>query len=117
MILAILHKKGLNAMHYVVNARLVNGTPQLSVIDLQSGQIRLRWKMEKIQEMFDSGEIKRDEFLQPDKYGMNLLLKNLFLIACTHDLEQNTPLQIKTGHKKLKISNNWNFKLNFGQMK
>lgn len=104
-------------MHYVVNASLVNGIPQLSVIDLQSGQIRLRWKMEKIQEMFDSGEIKREEFLQPDKYGMNLLLKNLFLIACAQDLNQNKRLPVSTGHKKLQNRDDWDFQLNFGHMK
>ena len=69
-------------MQYVINARLINGVPQLRVIDRTSGQVKMRWKLEQIKEMFESGEIQETEFLQPEKYGMNLLVKNLFLIAC-----------------------------------
>jgi len=74
-------------MQYVVSASLQNGKPQLRVVDLETGRVRICWKLEKIQEMFESGEIKREEFLQPQKYGMNLLLKNLFLIACNQNLD------------------------------
>ena len=104
-------------MQYVVNASIENGTPQLKVIDLQSGQVRLRWKMEKIQEMFDTGEIKREEFLQPDKYGMGLLLKNLFLIACAQDLHQNCPYQNTVSHQSPGTTDDWQFIPRIGHMK
>ncbi|MCG8324490.1 MAG: hypothetical protein MI673_03160 [Thiotrichales bacterium] len=67
-------------MHYIVQASMNKGVPQLCVIESGTGQVRLRWKLEQIQDMFDNNEIRQEEFLQPEKYGMNLLVKNLFLI-------------------------------------
>ncbi|MDX1519532.1 MAG: hypothetical protein R3318_05370 [Gammaproteobacteria bacterium] len=104
-------------MHYVVKASLNNGIPQLSVIDLATGRVRLCWRLEKIQEMFDRGEILQEEFLQPEKYGMKLLLRNLFLIACAQELETGHTLRPATRITKSANYTNWLFKPVIGTMK
>ena len=104
-------------MHYVVTASLNDGVPQLRVIDLRSGQVRLSWKMEMIQKMFENGEIKREEFLHPEKYGMNLLLKNLFLIACAHDLEHDNCTSGVNNRNSQRTFDDWQFSLNPGPAK
>ena len=53
-------------MQYIVSANLKNGVPQLSVINAVTSRVCIRWKLEKIKEMFETGEIKQDEFLQPE---------------------------------------------------
>ncbi len=97
-------------MQYVIEARLENGEPELSVIDRLSGHVKLRWRLERIHEMFDSGEIKREEFLQPEKYGMQLLLKNLFLIACAQNLEACET-------RAMSRKDDWQFNLSVGPHK
>lgn len=103
-------------MLYVVNARLVNGSPELRIINPHTGHVRMRWRMEKIEEMFESGEIRREEFLQPEKYGMKLLLKNLFLIACSESLEK-PPRPSATATTDPSTADHWRFSPRIGHSK
>ncbi len=86
-------------MKFVVRASYQDNQPTLQVLDLDSGRICLRWRPEAIQGMFDTGVIDKQEFLQPDKYGMQLLLDNLFLISCRHnpDPPQQDPCMATAG--------------------
>lgn len=77
-------------MQYVVEASLNKGQPRLRVIDARTGQTRLEWGLVKVNEMLESGEIKQEDFLKPERYGMNLLLKNLFLLSCADGLSTRT---------------------------
>ena len=77
-------------MKFWVDARFVNGKPHLRVVDLDSGRVRLDWGLVKTREMLDSGQIPRDVFLKPERYGMQLLVRNLFLLACTEDKEMES---------------------------
>ena len=99
-------------MQYIVSANLKNGVPQLSVINAVTSRVCIRWKLEKIKEMFETGEIKQDEFLQPEKYGMNLLIKNLFLISCSQEL--NLADFDAHGHKQ---NTSWFSNIKLGPMK
>lgn len=104
-------------MQYVVRASFKDGKPQLSVIDLDTRRVCFRWKLEKIQEMFESEEIKQEEFSQPQKYGMNLLLKNLFLISCTRDLNHHRQDNQCNTNKKPVPDGIWPFNVLMGPMK
>lgn len=107
-------------MQYIVHANFVDGKPQLCVIEQGTGRVRLRWRMEKIQEMFENGEIKPEEFLQPDKYGMKLLVKNLFLIACGESLASrpgDARNDATYSTDKTTPAGDWRFTPRFGHMK
>lgn len=73
-------------MRYVVEAKYTKGQPRLRVLDADSRTVRLEWSLVKVREMLAAGEIPEHDFLQPQRYGMNLLLKNLFLLACAEEL-------------------------------
>jgi len=75
-------------MNFVVEACYINEKPRLRILDACSRRVLLQWELHQVTDMFESGEIREEEFLQPEKYGMSLLVKNLFLIACIHDLKQ-----------------------------
>ncbi len=96
-------------MRYVVEARYINSQPRLRVLDADSRTVYLEWSLTKVQEMLDSGEIEQDEFLKPERYGMNLLVKNLFLLACVENMEKesacNSAMIINIGPKSLKSCN------------
>lgn len=59
----LLHQAGNNTRKYIIRAKFQNGEPQFSIIDTETNQVHLRWKLEKIEEIFENGEIKREEFL------------------------------------------------------
>lgn len=69
-------------MKFIVDARLENGEPRLRLVDADTGAIKFVWSLVAINGMFDQGDIDPDDFLHPQRYGMNLLIKNLFLISC-----------------------------------
>ena len=69
-------------MYYLVDARYINHQPQLRVLSAETGQVILQWRLEQVTDMFHNGEIAEEDFLQPKKYGLQLLVKNLFLLAC-----------------------------------
>ena len=43
--------------------------------------------MHMVENMIEQGDFKREEFLKPERYGMKLLLKNLFLLACSEKMK------------------------------
>lgn len=73
-------------MQYAVDARIENGQPRLRVLDASTGQVCMEWSLTRINEMLDQGEIEQNDFLHPERYGMNLLLKNLFLLSCIENM-------------------------------
>ncbi|MBI2969772.1 MAG: hypothetical protein HYY36_03435 [Gammaproteobacteria bacterium] len=78
-------------MRYLVEARLVSGKPRLRILDADSGRACLEWSLVKVEQMFDVGQIRREDFLHPERYGMKLLVKNLFLLACIETPPKATP--------------------------
>lgn len=84
-------------MRYVVDARISNGKPSLRVIDAVTGAVRLQWTLGKINRMFAENRIPEEEFLRPERYGMNLLVKNLFLISCAQELRASVSGGRETG--------------------
>lgn len=73
-------------MQYAVDAKIENGQPRLRVLDARTGQVYMEWSLTRINEMLDHGEIEQKDFLHPERYGMNLLLKNLFLLSCIENM-------------------------------
>lgn len=93
-------------MHYVVEASLNQGKPRLRIVDALSGKTRLEWSLVKVNEMLETGEIKQEDFLKPERYGMNLLLKNLFLLSCIEDSSLQGSRRGQAGE--------WNLSYNIG---
>jgi hypothetical protein len=77
-------------MRYVVEARYINNQPRLRVLDADRNTVCLEWNMQIVEAMLETGEIKRDDFLKPERYGMKLLVKNLFLLACTEKMKEES---------------------------
>ena len=75
-------------MQFLVDARYVNHQPRLRVLNADTGEVLLQWQLQQVREMFDNGEVPEEDFLNPQKYGMKLLVKNLFLLACAQKLQQ-----------------------------
>ncbi|MFK8068070.1 MAG: hypothetical protein AB8D52_07485 [Gammaproteobacteria bacterium] len=73
-------------MKYVVDASLENGQPRLRVLDADTGVVHIEWSLTRVNQMFDEGEIDPDDFLHPERYGMGLLVKNLFLLSCVESM-------------------------------
>ncbi len=73
-------------MQYAVDAKIENGQPRLRVLDARTGQVYMEWSLTRINEMLEHGEIEQQDFLHPERYGMNLLLKNLFLLSCIESM-------------------------------
>lgn len=109
-------------MQYAVDAKIEKGQPRLRVLDPKTGQVYMEWSLTRINEMLDQGEIEQKDFLHPERYGMNLLLKNLFLLSCIENMNScngTTAPQCKDSHNVLPLekvrqtsqSNNleWNF--------
>ncbi len=86
-------------MQYVVEASLKRGKPRLRVIDAATGQTRLEWGLVKVNEMLETGEISQEEFLRPERYGMKLLVKNLFLLSCADGLSISPECNQALGYK------------------
>lgn len=71
-------------MRYVVDAVFSAGKPRLRVLDAVSGKVQAQWRLEKSRD----GEADPGEVLQQpvEYYGMQSLLRELFLIACSDEL-------------------------------
>ncbi len=76
-------------MKYVVDARLEKGQPRLRVLDADTGVVHMEWSLTRVSQMLDEGEIDPNDFLHPERYGMRLLLKNLFLLSCIESMANN----------------------------
>lgn len=74
-------------MKYFVDARLENGRPHLRVLDAETGVVHMEWSLTRVNQMLEEGEIPKEDFLHPERYGMNLLLKNLFLLSCIESMD------------------------------
>ena len=77
-------------MQYAVDARIEKGQPRLRVLDPVTGKVHMEWSLTKVNEMLEEGEIPPNDFLHPQRYGMKLLLKNLFLLSCIESMNSNT---------------------------
>lgn len=77
-------------MRYLVEARYINHQPSLRILDAHSRHVLLQWELHQVKDLIKSGDIPEGEFLQPEKYGMKLLLKNLFLLACASELNEES---------------------------
>ncbi len=73
-------------MQYTVEARIDKGQPRLRVLDAMTGKVHMEWSLTKVTEMLEEGEIPPGDFLHPERYGMKLLLKNLFLLSCIESM-------------------------------
>lgn len=106
-------------MKYVIDANIKNGRPRLRVLDADTGRVHMEWSLTRISRMLDEGEIDPDDFLHPERYGMNLLLKNLFLLSCMENMTEcrqnkNVPASVKTPQassedKSYRNTTQWNF--------
>ncbi len=74
-------------MRYLIEARYINHQPCLSIVDAESRRPLLQWELHQVQALIENGDIPEGQFLQPEKYGMKLLLKHLFLLACMTELK------------------------------
>ena len=72
----------MNPMHYIIEARLIEEIARLRLLYAVSGHICFQCDPVEFEQVFESGEIYKQELLHPDFYGMELLYKKLFLIAC-----------------------------------
>ncbi len=77
-------------MKYIVDARFENGKPRLRLLDGMTGAVRLEWALTRVDEMLREGEIPREDFLHPERYGMQLLVKNLFLLGCLESMSSQS---------------------------
>ena len=77
-------------MRYQVEARYINNQPRLRVLDAATGTVFIEWNMQMLENMMEEGEFKREEFLQPERYGMKLLVKNLFWLAWSEKMINDT---------------------------
>lgn len=77
-------------MKYVVDARFEKGKPHLRVLDANTGVVRMEWTLTRVTQMLENGEIPKDDFLHPERYGMQLLVKNLFLLSCLESFSVNS---------------------------
>jgi hypothetical protein len=74
-------------MQYAVDARIEKGQPRLRVLDATTGEVHMEWSLTRVNEMLEEGEIPPKDFLHPERYGMKLLLKNLFLLSCIESMD------------------------------
>jgi|GEM_PF-3067710 len=109
-------------MKYVVDARFENGIPRLRVLDAETGTVHLEWSLTRVNKMLEEGEIPPEDFLHPKRYGMNLLLKNLFLLSCIESINNDHLQKREASSNKIHIapvesekqSSHKNFKWHFG---
>jgi hypothetical protein len=103
-------------MKYVVDAKIEKGQPCLRILDAETGKVYLEWSLTRINRMFEEGEIPPDDFLHPERYGMNLLLKNLFLLSCIESFsKKNHKLCInKTIQDSQHNDSEWHFGIKIG---
>ncbi len=73
-------------MKFVIDAKMEKGQPRLRVLDAETGSVHMEWSLTRVNEMLEEGEIPPKDFLHPERYGMNLLLKNLFLLSCIESM-------------------------------
>ena len=92
-------------MKYVVDARFENGKPRLRVLDAETGTVHLEWSLTRVNKMLDEGEIPPEDFLHPERYGMNLLLKNLFLLSCIESFSESGDCHLFTANPVKKLPN------------
>ena len=71
-------------MRYVVDAVFSSGKPRLRVLDAVSGKVQAQWRLEKSR----ASDMDPEDVLQQpvEHYGMQSLLRDLFLIACSDEL-------------------------------
>lgn len=99
-------------MKFLVDAKLLNGQPMLRILDADTGAVRLEWSLVRTQQMLRDGEIKPEEFLRPELYGMNLLVKNLFLLACLEDSRSMARDQQQISDDEVSLNGpSWQFSL------
>lgn len=101
-------------MKYIVDARFENGKPRLRLLDGATGEVRLEWALTRVNEMLQEGEIPREDFLHPERYGMQLLVKNLFLLSCLESMsDQGCQDNRRRSHQRQRESDaaDWHFSI------
>ncbi len=73
-------------MKYVIDAKIEKGQPRLRVLDADTGAVHMEWSLTRVNKMLEEGEIPQKDFLHPERYGMKLLIRNLFLLSCIESL-------------------------------
>ncbi len=81
----------MNPMQYIVEARLFKEKARLRVLYAELSHICFQCDPVEFEQMFESREIYKEGLLHPDFYGMELLYKKLFLIACFRVFGAATP--------------------------
>lgn len=77
-------------MRYVVEAGFCNGKPRLRVVDADSGEVRVEWFLEPSRDPVRKDTAAFPQTRPAEQHnGMQSLLKNLFLIACSDDLDRS----------------------------
>ncbi len=73
-------------MKYVIDAKIEKGQPRLRVLDADTGAVHMEWSLTRVNKMLEEGEIPPKDFLHPERYGMKLLIRNLFLLSCIESI-------------------------------
>jgi hypothetical protein len=71
-------------MELWIDAQFVDGRPHLQVVDLETGRVKIDWGLVWTRELLESDRIPAESFLRPERHGMRLLVRNLFLPGCAY---------------------------------
>ncbi|NVJ67579.1 MAG: hypothetical protein HWE16_13915 [Gammaproteobacteria bacterium] len=66
-------------MTFTINAWLDKEVPELSVIEIETGNVVARWAGVALSRLFSNGVISYSELNQIDKVGLKRLVKRLIL--------------------------------------
>jgi len=82
----------------VINTKMEKGQPPLRVPDAETGTVHFEWSLTRISKILEESVIPPDDFLHPDRYEMNLLIR-IFLLSCIeslHSCNNNQAREIQT---------------------